>query len=161
MVEGKKTQNEKDGTLSRMGLIIAIIAGLVAFTGAIIAVYNYFENRYIDIKKELIMQMRVVEIRLELKMRNDTLEDLQEKVWALEDESENDPNNKTLKYDLKRRMEDKKSLEEEIFLLKQARTKLIEDRIDIPILGKQNTRDKVIHIEAMNNYKIKGGKNDG
>lgn len=89
------------GIIKNTGSFIGIIVGIVTLLSILFGIYNHFENRY-AIKKEIDRQMRLLEKRLDIKIKSDYLKEMQKKIWDLEDIIEDNPNDETAKKQLKR-----------------------------------------------------------
>jgi hypothetical protein len=65
--------------------------------------YLFFEQRYVkaEVLQKLEAKFAQLDCRLDLKIRNDVIDQTQKRVWDLQDRIEKNPNDKTAKDDLR------------------------------------------------------------
>jgi hypothetical protein len=93
---------------------VAPLVTLLTLIGLVFGGYLFFESRYVkaeDLHK-LETKFAQLDCRLDLKIRNDVIDQTQKRVWDLQDRLEKNPNDTTVKGDLR-------ELEQKLEQLKQ------------------------------------------
>lgn len=96
-----------------MAKLVGVIVAIISIIAAFFTSYQFVDNRY-ALKKKLIL----IENRLERKIINDDLTQLQNRIWNLEDRLDERPNDKTLKEEIRLRKCEKDDLDKKLEILR-------------------------------------------